>query len=76
MCANLKGIVSEFEMQSDSMRMLNAGKWTCASEDDTEWEQAAALSCVTTSEADAFEAEMWNKMIDVTLACLQKGAWN
>lgn len=26
MCANLKGIVSEFEMLSDSMRVLNAGK--------------------------------------------------
>ena len=35
MCANLKGVVSEFEMLSDSIRMLNAGK---RSEADTEWE--------------------------------------
>lgn len=58
MCANLKGIVSELEMLSDSIRMLNAGKRTCASEAGTEREQAAALSCVAARGGDAPEAEM------------------
>lgn len=69
-------MVSEFEMPSDSVRTLNAGEWTCASEANTEWEKQFAFLSITTSGADDFEAEMWNKMMDVTLACLQKGACN
>lgn len=43
MHVNLKGIVSEFEMLSNSIRLLNAGKWTCVSRADAEWEQTAVL---------------------------------